>query len=94
MLTRTIAKAILGKRQPGEIGYYQRLRTVENNLKRLALRCVLSIVGVLVAAWFTVFLFLCGGDDQCTFTACNCDIEGYHKAYHCTQHGHECMEND
>lgn len=91
---KALAKLLLGERQPGELGYYQRLRTVENNLKRLALRCVLSIVGIVVAVFMMVFLFLHGGDDQCTFTECNCGINGYYKSYHCVQHGHECMEND
>jgi len=91
---KKLAMVLLGERQPGEIGYYQRVRIVEKNLKRLALRCVLSIAGVVAMAWLMVFLFLHGGDDQCTFTECNCGIEGYAKEYHCLQHGHDCMEND
>lgn len=55
-MTTLLAKAILGKRESGEIGYYKRLKRVKRNIKNGIETVVLSVVvggfyGWLFLAW-------------------------------------------
>lgn len=42
-MTKLIAKAILGKRERGEIGYYRRLKRVERNINNAIGTVILSL---------------------------------------------------
>lgn len=55
-MVRKIAKAVLGKREYGEVGYYKRLARVERNIKNAIETVILSVVvggfySWLILAW-------------------------------------------
>ena len=93
---RVLAKFILGKREPGELGYYKRVGRVEKRLKKafIAILIVMALIGAVCAAAATT-------SEQCQYEECHC-FEGYdsfghwHNAnpynWHCTIHGdgHDC----
>ena len=55
-MTKLIAKAILGKREPGELGYYKRLKRVESNINKFigdVFSCLFisGCIASLIIAW-------------------------------------------
>ena len=47
---RTLAKHLLGKREVGEIGYYRKLKHVENKLKEITVTVVFCLLIVICTA--------------------------------------------
>lgn len=94
---RALAKFILGKREPGELGYYKRVGRVEKRLKKafITILIVLGLFGAVYAAAATSDV------QSCNYAECHC-YEGYDAFgnwsnsnpynYHCTVHGdgHDC----
>lgn len=94
---RALAKFILGKREPGELGYYKRVGRVEKRLKKafIAILIVMGMIGVVYAAAATAT------SEQCHYAECHC-FERYDSFghwhndnpynWHCTIHGdgHDC----
>lgn len=50
MVTRKIAKALIGKREKYEKGYYRKLRYVEDKLRELIIGIVLALVVAVIFA--------------------------------------------
>ena len=59
-MTKLIAKAILGKRERGEIGYYRRLKRVECNIKNAIETTILTLVCSAFYAWIIIAWLIYG----------------------------------
>ena len=59
-MTTLLAKAILGKRERGEIGYYRRLRRVKRNIQNAIETVILSLLVGGFYSWLLIAWLIYG----------------------------------